>query len=221
MENKPPLHLQEVICSSQEARISLQISKLLKSGAIRKIAPRVYSSNLDEPVEGIIRRNLFQILGNLYPGSILSHRSAFEFQPTKTGELFITTSYTKKVSLPGITLQFLEGYLPIEGDNKFSGELYVSQKARAFLENLQVSKKIGSTSKCLSLPEIEERLEQIIRVNGEEEINKIRDQARVIAEHLKMPKEFEKLNRLISALLTTKTSKILTSPRVLRSAVER
>jgi len=218
MENKPPLHLQEVICSSQEARISLQISKLLKSGVIRKIAPRVYSSNLDEPVEGIIRRNLFQILGNLYPGSILSHRSAFEFQPTKTGELFITTSYTKKVSLPGITLQFLEGYLPIEGDNKFSGELYVSQKARAFLENLQVSKKIGSTSKCLSLPEIEERLEQIIRVNGEEEINKIRDQARVIAEHLKMPKEFEKLNRLISALLTTKTSKILTSPLAIARA---
>ena len=103
MENKLPLHLQEVIFSSQEPKISIQISKLLKSGAIRKIAPRVYSSNLDEPIEGIIRRNLFKILGNIYPGVILSHRSAFEFQPTKTGELFITTSYTKKVSLPGIT----------------------------------------------------------------------------------------------------------------------
>ena len=135
MENNLPLHLQEVICSSQDSKISNQLKKLIKSGAIRKIAPRIYSSNLDEPVEGIIRRNLFQILGNLYPGTVLSHRSAFEFQPTKTGELFITTSYTKKVSLPGITLQFLEGYLPIEGDNKFSGELYVSQKARAFLEH--------------------------------------------------------------------------------------
>ena len=211
MENNLPLHLQEVIFSSPDPKISIQISKLLKAGAIRKIAPRVYSSNLDEPIEGIIRRNLFRILGNLYPGVILSHRSAFEFQPTKTGALFITTSYTKKVSLPGITLQFLEGHLPIEGDNKFSGELYVSQKARAFLENLQTSKKLGSASKCLSLPEIEERLERIIRVNGEDEINKLRDEARAIAEHLKMPKEFDKLNRLISALLTTKTSKILSS----------
>ncbi|MEI6879924.1 MAG: Fic family protein [Bacteroidota bacterium] len=218
MENKLPLHLQEVIFSSQEPKISIQISKLMKNGVIRKIAPRVYSSNLDEPIEGIIRRNLFQILGNIYPGVILSHRSAFEFQPTKTGELFITTSYTKKVSLPGITLQFLEGNLPIEGDNKFSGELYVSQKARAFLENLQPSKKTGSASKCLSLPEIEERLEQIIRVNGEDEINKLRDQARAIAEQLKMPKEFEKLNRLISALLTTKTSKILSSPLAIARA---
>ena len=218
MENKLPLHLQEVIFSSQEPKISVQISKLLKSGVIRKIAPRVYSSNLDEAIESIIRRNLFQILGSLYPGAILSHRSAFEFQPTKTGQLFVTTSYTKKVSLPGITLQFLEGNSPIEGDNKFLGALYVSQKARAFLENSQTSKKIGSASKCLSLPEIEERLEQIIRVNGEEEINKLRDQARVIAEQLKMPKEFEKLNRLISALLTTKTSKTLSSPLAIARA---
>ena len=218
MENKLPLHLQEVIFSSEDSKVSIQISKLLKSGAIRKIAPRIFSSNLNEPIESIIRRNLFYILGNLYPGVILSHRSAFEFQPTKTGELFLTSTYTKKVSLPGITLQFLEGYSPIQGDNKFSGELYVSQKARAFLENLQATKKLGSASKCLSLPEIEERLEQIIRVNGEDEINKLRDQARIISVQLEMPKEFEKLNRLVSALLTTKTSKILSSPLAIARA---
>ena len=212
MEKNRSIFLQEVICSSKDAKISKQITKLLSAGVIRKIAPRVYSSNLHEPIEGIIRRNLFQILGTIYPGTMLSHRSAFEFQPTKTGQIFLTTSYTKKVKLPGITIQFLSGPSPIEGDNKFSGELSASQKARAFLENLQATKKLGSESKCLSLPEIEERLEQIIRVNGEEEINKLRDQARGISEQLGMQKEFEKLNRLISALLTTKTSKILSSP---------
>lgn len=211
MENKLPLHLQEVIFSSRDPKISNQISKLLKLGVVRKIAPRIYTSNFEESAEGIIRRGLFQILGTLYPGTLLSHRSAFEFQPTKTGELFLTTSYTKKIILPGITLHFLEGHPPIDGDNKFSGELFVSQKARAFLENLQSSKKLGSASKCLSLPEIEERLEQIIRINGEDEINKLRDRARAISEQLDMPKEFDKLNRLISALLSTKTSKILSS----------
>lgn len=212
MEKNRPIHLQEVICSSQDAKISKQITKFLTAGVIRKIAPRVYSSNLDEPIEGIIRRNLFQILGTIYPGTMLSHRSAFEFQPTKTGQIFLTTSYTKKVKLPGITIQFISGPSPIEGDNKFSGEFSASQKARAFLENLQATKKLGSESKCLSLPEIEERLEQIIRVNGEVEINKLRDQARGISEQLGMQQEFEKLNRLISTLLTTKTSKILSSP---------
>jgi len=90
--------------------------------------------------------------------------------------------------------------------------LYVSQKARAFLENLQSSKKTGNGSKCLNLQEIEDRLEQIIRINGENEINKLRDRARIISEQLEMHKEFAKLNRLISALLTTKSSKALSSP---------
>ncbi len=88
MENKLPLHLQEVIFGSKESTISNQISKLLKAGALRKIAPRIYSPNMDEPVEEIIARNLFHILGNLYPGTILSHRSAFEFSQQKQVNFF-------------------------------------------------------------------------------------------------------------------------------------
>jgi Fic family protein len=218
MENKLPLHLQEVIFSSPIPQVSRQISKLVRAGVLRKIAPRVYSPNRVEAIEIIVRRNIFQILGNLYPGALLSHRSAFEFQPTKTGQLFLTTTYTKKVRFPGITLQFLEGHSVIDGDNRFSGELYASQGARAFLENLQVSKKSGSESKCLPLSELEDRLEQIIRVNGEDELNQLRDRARVISLKLEMSKEFEKLNRIISALLTTKTAKWLSSPLAIARA---
>jgi Fic family protein len=120
--------------------------------------------------------------------------------------------------LPGITLRFLEGNKPIEGDYKISGDLYVSQKARAFLENLQITKIQGSTSKCLTLKEIEEKLEQIIRVNGEDELNTLRDRAKEIAFQLNLSKEFEQLNKLISALLTTHSSKILSSPLAIARA---
>lgn len=218
MENILPIHLQEITFGSPDSRISKQISKLLDEGKIRKIAPRIYSSNLTDPIEDIVRRNLFQILGRLYPGAILSHRSAFEFQPTKTGHIYLTYSYTKNVKLPGITISFLEGSKAIEGDNPISGELYVSQKSRALLENLQPTKKNGEASKCLPSNELEEKLEQIIRVNGEEEINKIRDNARKIAEELNMHKEFDKLNKMISALLSTHTSKILSSPLAIARA---
>jgi len=64
----------------------------------------------------------------------------------------------------------------------------------------------------LSIPKIEERLEQIIRVNGEEELNKVRDRAQLLAEELGMQKEFVKLNRIIAALLSSHPSKILKSP---------
>ena len=80
------------------------------------------------------------------------------------------------------------------------------------MENLQTSKNVSGSSKCLAVTTIENKLEQIIRVNGEEELNNIRDRAREIAPELKMEKEFEKLNKIISALLTTHTPKILSSP---------
>ena len=92
MENILPIHLQEIIFSSSDPGISKQISKLEKNGKIRKISPRVYSSNLTEPVEEIIKRNLFLILGRLYPGALLSHRSAFEFQPTEYGHIFVNNT---------------------------------------------------------------------------------------------------------------------------------
>lgn len=212
MENILPIHLQEVIFSSSNKNLSKQISKLEKAGEIRKIAPRIYTSNLIDEPEVIITKNIFTILGNLYPNSVLSHRSALEFKPTSAGHIFVTYTYTKKIKLPGITIRFMEGNGPIEGDNLFSGELFVSQQERAFLENLQVSRQLGPESKTLTLPEIEAKLEQIVRVNGEDGINKVRDNARVIAEKLGMQSEFAKLNRIISALLTTKPSKILSSP---------
>ncbi|PKP44785.1 MAG: cell filamentation protein Fic [Bacteroidetes bacterium HGW-Bacteroidetes-13] len=212
MENILQIHLQEVIFSSSDKNLSKQISKLEKAGEIRKIAPRIYTSNLIDEPEVIITKNIFTILGKLYPNSVLSHRSALEFKPTSAGHIFVTYTYTKKIKLPGITIRFMEGNGPIEGDNLFSGELFVSQQERAFLENLQVSRQPGPESKTLTLPEIEAKLEQIVRINGEDEINKVRDNARVIAEKLGMQSEFAKLNRLISALLTTKPSKILSSP---------
>jgi len=212
MENILPIHLQEVVFSSSDPQASKQISKLEKLEKLRKIASRIYTPNFVDSPETIIRRNLFTILGKLYPSALLSHRSALEFQPTSVGHIFLTYTYTKKINLPGITLRFMEGPAPIEGDNCFSGKLFASQMERALLENLQVSRQIGPESKTLTLPEIEEKLESIIRVKNETGLNELRDKARVIADQLGMRSEFQKLNKLISALLSTQSSKILSSP---------
>ncbi|WP_179020756.1 Fic family protein [Winogradskyella forsetii] len=212
MEKNIPIHLQEIIFSSSDSATSQQISKLEKEGTIRKLANRVYTSNLVDSPEDITRRNLFHILGHLYPGALLSHRSAFEFAPTSSGQIFLTYSYTRKAQLPGITVRLLAGHKPIKGDTVFSGELHLSQRERALLENMESSRKPGPDSKVLTFPEIEEKLEQIIRVNGEDELNNVRDRARKIAKDIGLTKEFTKLNKIISALLTTKPSRILKSP---------
>jgi prophage maintenance system killer protein len=219
MENNIPIHLQEIIFATSDIALNRQLSKLEEEGQIKKIAPRIYTSNFNESEETIIRRNIFTILGKLYPGAVVSHRSALEFKPTSANQIFVTYTYTKKIELPGITIRFMEGMPAIEGDNPFSGVLFVSQQERAFLENLQSSRQIGPTSKTITLPEIENKLEQIAQVKGEEGLNQFRDKAREIAEKLGMQSEFEKLNKLISALLTTKPSKILTSPMAVARAL--
>lgn len=210
--------MSEIIFASTNRQENYKISKMLQEKKIRKIAPRIYSTNLEEEPSEIVRRNILEILGNLYPGAVLSHRSAFEFKPTTTNQIFVTYSYTKKIKLPGVTINFLEGKGPVEGDNKLFGDLYVSSKERAFLENLQITKKAGPDSKTFNILQIEEKLDDTLRINGEDGLNRIRDKSRELSQVLEMQKEFESLNKIIGALLTTKPSKILKSGLALSRA---
>ena len=210
MESSRHLHLQDIIFTRETS--SRQISNWEKAGLVKKIAPRIYTGKVEEAPETLIRRNLFSILGHQYPNAIISYRSAFELKPTATDDFFLTYTYTRKIVLPGLNLHILKGKGPIAGDRLFVGALYLGQQARTFLENLQVSRRSGSHSKTLPRAVVEEKLESIIRVNGESAINELRNQARKIAPELFMERAFERLDQIISALLTTHNSKILQSP---------
>ncbi|HEY8937383.1 MAG TPA: Fic family protein [Cyclobacteriaceae bacterium] len=208
----PPSKVQEIIFASSDKKESKRISSLLKAKLIRKIAPRIYTTNLENEPAVVIKRNWFRILAHLFPQSILSHRSALEFKPTSSGHIYLTYSHTSNVKLPGLTIHLLKGPAVIEGDNPFFEELYASQEARAFLENLQETRKNNEERKNLSLPEIEERLETLVRTKGEQNLNVLRDTAREISTALQMQKEFRKLNQIITDLLSTGKSKNLISP---------
>lgn len=208
----PPSWAQEIVFASSDKKESKRIASLLKENLIRKIAPRIYTTNLEEEPAVIIKRNWFRILAHQFPESILSHRSALEFKPTSSGHIYLTHSYASNVNLPGLTVHLLKGPERIEGDNPFFENLYASQEARALLENLQETRKINQEVKSLPLSEIEERLETLARTRGEQGLNALRDKAREISTVLQMPKEFKKLNQMISDLLSTGKSKNLTSP---------
>lgn len=203
--------LQEIIIGSKER--SKEINKMEKQGFIRKIAPRLYTSSMEEAAEKIIRRNWYRILSDMHPNAFLSHRSALERMPTPGGHIYLTHSYTDNISLPGLTLHFLKGHDPIvPGDELFFGNLRASGLARAYLENLQSSRGTGEVSKTLTRQQLEEKIEAFLRTKSEEALNQIRDQARNIAPLLNMKREFEALNQLITDLLGTGLSKNLVSP---------
>ena len=211
--------LREVVFAGEDKKSSAAISKLLDLGKIRRIAPKIYTTNFEAQDADIVKRNLFPIIGRLYPGAILSHRTAFECMPTSQGDIYLTYKYTRKVSLPGVTVHLLEGPKVDERDIPFVDGLYMAHQARAYLENMQVSKQSKGAEKCLSQRVIEEKLEKMVRVNGEEALNKLRDEARATAGRLGMEREMERLNQLISAILSTHSSSILQSPLMLARAM--
>lgn len=202
----------EIVISSSDPEISRKITKLKKDGRIIKIAPRVYTSNLNDTPEHIVRRNIFYILGKLYPKAVISHRSGFECNPTKEGEIFLTYIYTRNIHLPGITVHLMKGPKDMPTDSPFMEGLYLSSEPRAFLENLQKGQTRSGVSKCLNKEDLEDKLEKKIQTNGEKSVNELRDKAKLIAPQLGMDREFKRLDKIIGALLSTKSSNNLSSP---------
>ena len=210
-KNKSLANVMEIVMATSDKSLSQQRTSMIKEGLLRKIAPKIYTTNLEDEPDVIIRRNIFYILGQLYPQAVISHRSAYELKPTADGDIYLTYTYSKNISLPGLKVHLMEGPKGTEHDMPFIENLYISSSERRTLENLQKGRARGNSSKCLPRTSIEEFLERMLQVNGESGLNAFRDKARVVSKELKMEEEFEILNQIIGAILSTKPSKILTS----------
>lgn len=182
----------------------------LDSARIRLLAPRVYTTNMvDDPVN-IVRRHLLPILSHLFPGAVISHRSAFELRPSEAGEFFLTYKYTRRVEIPGLVVRLLEGPGHQEGDMPML-DMYKSSDARALLENLQHSRARVGGRKTIDRKSLEEKLDSLCRLHGEEALNHVCDTARSLAPALGLKEEFRRLDRIIGAILRTHDRKILTA----------
>lgn len=199
--------MSEIVFASSDSRESRRISQRVKAGELRSLLARVYTANLKDPPEQIVRRNLALILGQLYPDALISHRSALEGGSLAGSDVYLTYLYTKKVAWPGVTVHLLAGPKPLESDRPHLGKLRLSSRARALLENMQPSR--GAKGKCLPRAEVEAIMEKICRLHGDAELNRLRDEARTISKTLNMPAEFTSLNQLFSAILGTGDAKSL------------
>lgn len=194
----------EIVLSSGENRLSQAIRRAVHSKQLRKIAPRIYTSNFKDDPAQIIQRNRYQLLGLLFPNAVMSHRSALEGGISSEGHVVLTYKYSKTITLPGLTIRLIKGPGPDEEDTPFLENLFISSRGRAYLENLQHTRVRNRPVKNLSQEEIEKKLDQLIRIYGTDELNILRDQAKRIAKRLGMKQELSHLEKLIGALLGTR-----------------
>ena len=206
-------NLPEIVFASSNTAESKRISRWMHSGHLRKLLPRVYTSNFADSDEVIVSRNLYMILSRLFPGALLSHRTALEGGPTETGDIFLTYKYSRKIKLPGIRVHLMKGPAAIADDMPFLQGLFMSSNPRAFIEVLQISRGRSGSSKALPMAAIEERLDRICQIQGPEALNRLRDKARKAARILKLDRQFNKLNGMIGAILRSRPASGLSSPQ--------
>ena len=206
---KKTLPLPEIVFSSSDPAESKRISRHVKAGRLRKIAPRIYTSS-DEANELLIRRNWLDIVAHYFPGATLSHRTAFKGLSLQgMRDVFITTTQNRSISLPGLTLRAIKGHGHDALDMALPMGLYIASLPRHLLENLQPSRARKTVAKSVGVVEVEAFLERQLRIKGEAAVNVLRDNARSVSGRLGMEKEFTQLDRLIGALLRTRTDSVL------------
>jgi Fic/DOC family len=181
-----------------------RIAALKKQGLIRAAGPRLYTSLPDSRVAEVIRTTWTQVVPALFPDALLSHRTAFEFKPSPKNEIFLTANTNRTVEYPGLSLHFLRGPKPLDDDPAFLG-MRSSSLARMFLENLSRS-RVASTDSRVSAEEIDRRLDLLLRNEGEERLNQLRDRAREISALFGWSAAFKRLDGIIGTLLGTRRS---------------
>lgn len=179
------------------------LTELRRTGKIRAVGPRLYVSVPNDQTARTLRAAWAAIVSRLYPDAFITHRTALEFVPSPSGEVFLTAPWSRVVRYPGLVLRFVKGPGPLETDPKFMG-VRCSSQARAYLENLNRKK----AARSLPQEQLEQRLEKLLHAAGEAALNVMRDEARMVADQLGWQTEMERLDRIIGALLGTRTERL-------------
>ena len=189
--------------------ISSAVSRAVKAGELRRLASRLYTKNLLEPPEEVVRRNLWGIVAGYFPGALVADRTALEAAPASDGSVFLVSERGRTVELPGIVLRPRRGPGAAESDMPFVNGLHLSSIARAYLDNMRPSRaRNGRVSRTLTRPELEERFDRLIRSSDEAGINRLRDDVRAVAAELAMEREATRFDALIGALLGTRDTRL-------------
>jgi hypothetical protein len=172
----------------------------------------LYTSNLADDPALIVSQHLWKIAAHYAPGAVVSHRTAFEARPGPDGTVFMTSSASRRLDIPGLRLRVSRGPTALPGDQPFVNGLLLASEARLLLENLVIARARTGVRRTVSRQEIETRLETILRSRGETALNAIRDQARALTAALGADREMALLEALIGALLRSRPAAALRTP---------
>lgn len=193
--------------------ISAPLQRAVKAGRARKLAGRLYTRNMEEPLEQISRRNWPTIAAHYFPDAVVADRSALEAKPAPDGSLFLDAgpeyAARRATRVPGLKLRPRKGPGPVEADMPYM-DIHIASRPRAMLENMRPSRARGGVPRTYSRAEMETELTKLAQQRGSKGLNSLRDSARAVAPKIGAEAEMEMLDDLIGAVLGTRASELET-----------
>ncbi len=162
----------------------------------------------------LFRREKARVLAALFPGAVVSHRSAFDGMAGAT--VYLVGRYARVVELPGLRVVISRGPGPVEGDLPIQGrDLYFPSRERLLLDAMAPPARGDDPgySRKVSAAELEARLVSICDARGEAAFLALRDQIRRVGTLLRTPgTRVEALDRLMGAILGTRPGHVMATP---------
>jgi Fic/DOC family len=181
------------------------LSNRLRQAQIRRLAPGIYTSNVTDPLEAVVRNEWPTLAGRAFPHAVVSDRSAVTGGPTNGVLYLVHDARARNLTLPGLTISARQGAAPLAADLAVPGGLHQASRARALAENARDSRASKTHQRrTLDRTELATWIDRLCRLDGEERLRSYRTEAEALATEVgTTTKQFAALAQLIGAALGT------------------
>jgi len=197
----------------QNSTDAKRLAKAVSKGELKRIRKGIYTDADWGEIPQLLTDKWYEVVTYLYPDAIASHATAALLRPqNKVVHITAGVKIRKKVSIsdaliievhPGDVTALTQPFMPT---------LFRSAPSRYLLENLQIAHSDVDAPRALGRKWVEAELCKILERNGEAELNHIRDEAREYSSSANLSNEFNLLDNIIGALLSTRPVETLATP---------
>ncbi|AVZ73422.1 cell filamentation protein Fic [Streptomyces lunaelactis] len=198
-------------------------TRQVKAGRALRLAPGIYAMDASLPPEAVARHHCLAVVARVWPGAVISDRSAFSGGRPAEGWLFIRhpdPARRSNLRLPGITISVEDGPGALPGDMPMPHGLHLSGVARGLVENVTSPgpAPTGRPARAAGTEATEEQMDALARDGGPGRIRNVLGELDLIKGSFGRP-AVEAVRRRLAELLGTHTDSAPLSPR-LRARLE-
>lgn len=159
--------------------------RAVRRGDLVRLAQGVYTSDTSTDPAVVVKREWHRIVGHLYPGAVITDRSALTGGPVDSTLYLSHPGRERSIELPGLTVRARSGAGPVEGDAPLPDGLWQASKGRALVENTRPSRaRGGRAARTLTETELGDWIDRLAMIDGPDRLKRFRAQGEAVAEQV-------------------------------------